>query len=63
MRLTEPGLQRSLEAALRASAHDAPDPVGAIGLLRALSDPEVQRAAGLAVAVARGVGGQLPPAR
>ncbi|HHO53230.1 MAG TPA: DUF1641 domain-containing protein [Deltaproteobacteria bacterium] len=35
-------------------------PIGAIGLLRALSEPEVRRAAGFAVAVARRVGKRLP---
>jgi uncharacterized protein YjgD (DUF1641 family) len=37
-----------------------PAPLGALGLLRALSDPDVQRAAGFAVAVAVRVGRTLP---
>lgn len=42
-----------------------PEPVNVWGLLRALRDPHVQRAAGFAVAVARRVGERLPqlPAR
>jgi uncharacterized protein YjgD (DUF1641 family) len=35
-------------------------PMGVWALIRALSDPEVQHAAGFAIAVARKVGAQLP---
>ncbi|MEQ1566759.1 MAG: DUF1641 domain-containing protein [Myxococcota bacterium] len=38
----------------------APEPVGLFGLLRALSDPNVQRAVGFALAVADQVGRELP---
>ncbi|MEZ4235259.1 MAG: DUF1641 domain-containing protein [Myxococcota bacterium] len=37
----------------------APAPVGAFGLLRALGEPDVQRAVGFALAVARRVGVRL----
>jgi uncharacterized protein YjgD (DUF1641 family) len=38
----------------------SPPPVGLLGLLRALSDPDVQRALGFAVALAERVGRRLP---
>ena len=49
--------------ALTEVATEPPRPVGALGLLRALRDPDVQRAVGLAIAVARALGRALetPP--
>jgi uncharacterized protein YjgD (DUF1641 family) len=55
------GLIRTLEGVGRASGPDADTaPVGAVGLLRALRDPEVRAGMGHLVAVARGIGAAAP---
>jgi hypothetical protein len=50
----------NLGRALAASGTATPERVGMFGLIRALRDPEVQRAAGFLVAMARAFGASLP---
>jgi len=55
------GLVRMLDGVGEASADDA-DPVGPIGLISALRDPEVKAGMGYLIAVARGIGAGSPHA-
>ncbi|MEF8790526.1 MAG: DUF1641 domain-containing protein [Haloarculaceae archaeon] len=52
---TARGIQRLLDAVGEAGG-EPPEPVGAVGLLGALRDPEVKRGMGFLVALARGLG-------
>ena len=62
---TEPGTVRGLESVLHAVGDAAgdldepPERIGAIGLLRALREPEVQVGLGFVIAIARGIGRDL----
>jgi uncharacterized protein YjgD (DUF1641 family) len=49
-----------LGRALTAAAAAPPPPLGVVGLLKALGHPDVQRALGFLVAVARQFGSRLP---
>ncbi|MFB6104949.1 MAG: DUF1641 domain-containing protein [Halobacteriaceae archaeon] len=61
---SDPETVQGLEMLLRAvgeagSVESPPDRVGALGLLKATRDPDVQRGLGLLIAVARATGAQL----
>jgi len=64
---SEPETVRGLETLLTAigdagGTETPPEPVGAIGLLKATRDPDVQRGLGFLIAVARATGQQLDEA-
>ncbi|MFB6146206.1 MAG: DUF1641 domain-containing protein [Halobacteriaceae archaeon] len=59
---SDPDTARALEqtlTALGAASASEPAPVGTLGLLRALRDPEVQRGLGFLLAVARETGREM----